>query len=114
MDWIQLVLPSEGMQASILAYGKSFENTGRLPPIDWEKVEQDYYDWICEQTDRMLGILQETEYCYFALDTEDKIVASVHLEDRQNVRFYFRPDFKEMQQLKNQLYQQLKDWEIVK
>lgn len=38
MDWIQLVLPTEGMQAAILAYRDSFAKDDDLPQIDWNRI----------------------------------------------------------------------------
>ena len=45
MDWIQLVLPTEGMQAAILAYRDSFTKDDDLPQIDWDRIDQDYFGW---------------------------------------------------------------------
>lgn len=51
MDWIQLVLPAEGMQTAILAYRDSFTKDDDLPQIDWDRIEQDYFGWLDQQKD---------------------------------------------------------------
>lgn len=56
MDWIQLVLPTEGMQAAILAYRDSFAKDDDLPQIEWDRIEEDYFGWLDQQKDQMLGL----------------------------------------------------------
>ena len=75
MDWIQLVLPTEGMQAAILAYRDSFTKDDDLPQIEWDRIEEDYFGWLDQQKDQMLGLNGKTEMVYFAVDPEDRIPA---------------------------------------
>lgn len=87
MDWIQLVLPTEGMQAAILAYRDSFTKDDDLPQIDWDRIEQDYFGWLDQQKDQMLGLNGKTEMVYFAVDPEDRIAASVHLYENGREKY---------------------------
>lgn len=118
MDWIQLVLPTEGMQAAILAYRDSFTKDDDLPQIDWDRIEQDYFGWLDQQKDQMLGLNGKTEMVYFAVDPEDRIVASVHLyenaEKKMEWNLFLCPVYQEnAQQLKQQVKLQLEDWGLL-
>ncbi len=118
MDWIQLVLPTEGMQAAILAYRDSFAKDDDLPQIDWDRIEQDYFGWLDQQKDQMLGLNGKTEMVYFAVDPEDRIAASVHLyenaEKRMEWNLFLCPTYEEnVQQLKQQVKLQLEDWGLL-
>ncbi len=103
MNWIQLVLPSEGLQEKILQYLSVYKQYNKsCLQIDAELVRYDFYRWLEERKDEMLGIGGEQKILYFALDSQDEIIASVQIfpgkqsiSQPQDLQINLRPDQEE-------------------
>lgn len=110
-DWIQLVLPTEGMQRALLQYLQAFEDAGQhCAHLCRERLETGYYEWLEGLRDRMLGLDGPQECLYLALDMEDQVVGSLylHLGGEQAPEILIRPDRQDRDYLE-QMQQQLQD-----
>ena len=111
MDWIQLVLPTEGMQRALIQYVQAFEEQGQCcMHLCREQLENDYYEWLEKLQDRMLGLDGAQEILYLAVDMDDQVVGSLLLcaEEEQAPSVLVRPD-RQDRNYPQQMLQQLQD-----
>ena len=110
-DWIQLVLPNEGMQRALLQYLQAVEDAGqRCTHLRREQLENCYYEWLEALRDRMLGLDGAQECLYLALDMEDQVVGSLYLTlgGERPTEIFVRPD-RQDRDYREQMQQQLQD-----
>lgn len=77
MEWVQLVLPQEGMLSALLCYRQSFGEDGCIHLQGM--TQENFYEWISGWQERMLGIECSQQWLYLALTCEDKVVGSAQV-----------------------------------
>lgn len=105
MEWIQLVLPQEGMREALLRYLEG----STLP--DREVIRRDFSGWLQQRRDESLGLAGAQRWFYLAVTPEDEIVGSAVVtvgEEKFEHIIQLRPDLDEPS-CREQLEQQLQD-----
>ena len=77
MEWVQLVLPQEGMLPALLCYRQSFGEDGCIHLQGM--TQENFYEWLSCWQERMLGIECNQQWLYLALTCEDKVVGSAQV-----------------------------------
>lgn len=77
MEWVQLVLPQEGMLPALLCYQQSFGEDGCIHLQGM--TQENFYEWLSCWQERMLGIECNQQWLYLALTCEDKVVGSAQV-----------------------------------
>ena len=74
MEWIQLLLPQEGMQEALLRCltGCSLDGCH----LDREAIEQDFSSWLQQRRDEALGLSGAQRWLYLAVTPEDEVIGS--------------------------------------
>lgn len=77
MEWVQLVLPQEGMLPALLCYRQRFGEDGCIHLQGM--TQENFYEWLSCWQERMLGIECNQQWLYLALTCEDKVVGSAQV-----------------------------------
>lgn len=74
MEWIQLLLPQEGMREALLRCltGCSLDGCH----LDREAIEQDFSGWLQQRRDEALGLSCAQRWLYLAVTPEDEVIGS--------------------------------------
>ena len=74
MEWIQLLLPQEGMREALLRCltGCSLDGCH----LDREAIEQDFSGWLQQRRDEALGLSCVQRWLYLAVTPEDEVIGS--------------------------------------
>lgn len=112
MEWIQLVLPQEGMLSALLCYRQSFGEDGcaHLQGL----TQENFYEWLSCRQERMLGIDQNQQWLYLALTCEDEVVGSAQVtREADGYRYSILLSPNASPPLCQQIEQQLRDMDYL-
>ena len=74
MEWIQLLLPQEGMREALLRCLTGCSLGGCH--LDREAIEQDFSGWLQQRRDEALGLSCAQRWLYLAVTPEDEVTVS--------------------------------------
>ena len=109
MEWIQLLLPQEGMREALLRCltGCSLDGCH----LDREAIEPDFSGWLQQRRDEALGLSGAQRCLYLAVTPEDEVIGSAAVAAGEGgfVRsIWLHPDC-DQSACREQLEQQLTD-----
>ena len=109
MEWIQLVLPQEGMREVLLRCLTGCSLDGCR--LDREAIERDFSGWLQQRRDEALGLSGAQRWLYLAVTPEDEVIGSAAVMTREGgfVRsIWLHPDC-DQPSCREQIEQQLTD-----
>ena len=109
MEWIQLLLPQEGMREALLRClaGCSLDGCH----LDREAIERDFSGWLQQRRDEALGLSGAQRWLYLAVTPEDEVIGSAAVMTREGDfvhSIWLRPDC-DQPAYREQIEQQLTD-----